>query len=83
MQPAQRRAGLDAEFVDQAPVSLLVVGERVADPPAPVLGEHQLAGQAFVERMHPAAGEEFGDQRCVLPASQPQIGAVQLRGEML
>jgi len=69
VQSAQRRAGLDAEFVDQAPVGLLVVGERIADPPAPVLGEHQLAGQAFVERMHPTAGEEFGDQLCVLPVS--------------
>ena len=49
--PAQRRAGIDAQLVDESFAHLPVGLEGVGLPAAAVLGEHQLPGQAFVERM--------------------------------
>jgi hypothetical protein len=49
--PAQRRAGIDAQLVDESFAHLPVGLEGVGLPAAAVLGEHQVPGQAFVERM--------------------------------
>ena len=75
--PAQRGLGIDAQLVDE-PVAHLPVGvERVGLPAAAVLGEHQLPGQAFVERMGVQRRGELAEQLRVPSGTQRDVVAVQ------
>ena len=68
MHPAQRRAGIDTQLVDESFTHLPVGLEGVGLPAAAVLGEHQLPGQAFVERMGVQCRGELHKQLVCRPA---------------
>jgi hypothetical protein len=51
MKPLQWRAGVNAELVGQLVTQLVIGGERVRWPAAPIEGDDPLAVQTFVERI--------------------------------
>src|SRR5919201_335613 len=59
VQPAELRAGLHADLIDQQPPRLAVRLQRLGLAPAPIQREHPLAAQALTQRMQ-------GDQRLEL-----------------
>jgi hypothetical protein len=73
---AQLAAGLDAELVDERPARVLICGERVGLASGPVEREHELAAQAFAQRV-------LDDERLELAhhvaAAQLQIGLDPIR----
>ena len=81
--PAQRRAGIDAQLVDESFAHLPVGLEGVGLPAAAVLGEHQLPGQAFVERMGVQCRGELHEQLCVSSCAERDVVAVQCDGKPL
>ena len=73
--------GIDAQLLDE-PVAHLPVGvERVGLPAAAVLGEHQLPGQAFVERVGVQRRGELAEQLGVPSGAQRGVVAVQYDGK--
>ena len=65
MHGLQQRAGIDTEFFDQ-PISHLPVGfESIGLPAAAVLREHQLAGDALVQRVSLHGHSEAAEQLSV------------------
>jgi hypothetical protein len=79
----QRRAGVGAQLVGQPQAYLMVVGQRLARPAAAVQGQHQLPGQAFVQRAGCGGGGQLGKQLSVPPQPQRPVVAVQFGGQPL
>ncbi|MDF2976688.1 MAG: hypothetical protein K0S40_1416 [Actinomycetospora sp.] len=69
--------GVRAQFVAQPAAHLLVGVEGVGLPAAADLGEHELAGQALVERVGAEGGGDLDDQVPVPPRAQCGVVAVQ------
>ena len=79
---AQRRAGVGAQLLDAAASRIcLVGGERVGLPTAAVLREHELPGQALVERVGADRGGQLDEQLGVPPGAQRRVVAVQRDGD--
>ena len=83
MQPAQRPAGIRAELVEEPQPHGLVSGQGVGLPPAPVQGEHQLAGQPLVQRVRRRLRGQLGEQLGMPAGAQRPVVAVELGGEPL
>ena len=80
---AQRRARIDAQLVDEPFAHLPVGVERVGLPAAAVLGEHQLPGQAFVQRMGLQCRGELPEQLGVSSCAERGVVAIQCDGKPL
>ncbi len=65
-------AWFDAELLGQRPPRLLVGGQRVCLPPAPVQRNHQLLVQPLAQRVGGYQGLQFADDMRVTP--QREIG---------
>jgi hypothetical protein len=83
VQVPQRGSRIAAELVDQPLAQQPVVRERVGLPAAPVPRDHQLPGQALVQRVLGRRGRQLRQQPRVLPPAQRDVVAVQLRREPL
>ena len=78
MDLAQRRAGIDAEFVDEPFTHHAVGFQRLGLTAAAVLGEHHLGGKAFVKRMGLVCRSKFADDVGVPTRAQRGVVAVEL-----
>ena len=67
---AERTAGLDPEFVDERSTRLLVGLERLRLPSGAVEGEHQLASEAFSERVLADQRLQLADELGVVPGGE-------------
>jgi len=76
----QRRAGVGAQLLGQPLAELLVVPQRVGLAAAAVQGEHELAGQALVQRVRGGTGGQLAEQGGMLAAVQGEVVAVQPGG---
>jgi hypothetical protein len=70
VQVPQPGPGLDAELGDQHIAGALVGGQRLALPPAPVQGQHQLPVQALAQRMAGGQLPQLGNQLLVMAPAQ-------------
>ena len=73
---AQRRAGVRAQLFDEPIPHHAEVLERVCLPPTTELGQHELSGQAFVERMVRKHRRERWQQLAVASRFQARVVAV-------
>ena len=80
VQFAQRDARVRTEFFDEPPAHLLEVQQRVGGAAGLVQGEHELAGQAFVERVGLRLHGQRGQHRVLSAEAQHHVGAVERGG---
>ena len=76
MQRAQRLTGLDPELVDEQAAPGGERLERLGLASRPVEGEHQLAAQAFPQRMLGHQSLELGDRLAMAAEREPRIDVV-------
>jgi hypothetical protein len=81
MQVAERRAGLDGQFVGQDRAQVTVGAQRVGLPAGPVQGEHPQRPEPFAQRVGRGQRLEFHDRVAVLAAFQQRLGPRFERGE--
>ena len=85
LQLLQRRAGLDAELVDELAAALLEDIERLGLTPGSIQGEHQLRPAALAVRLDPNERLELGDHLGVPPELQLDLHPLleRLRAQLL
>ena len=81
--PPQRRAGVRAQLIGQRSADPFVALQGVRLPAAPVQGEHELPGQALIERLRRGEGVQLIQHGGVLPPDESQIVAVERHGQAL
>lgn len=81
MNAGQRRAGLHAEFLDQAQPGAPVGFQGIALAPTPVLRHHQLRSQPFIQRVPRLRRGQLHQQLTMTARLQPHVIAIQLYGK--
>jgi hypothetical protein len=78
---AQRRARLERQLLDQHPPGVLIGGERIGLPAAPVQRQHQLCMQMLAQRMLLNQHLELADQFSLAPELEISLDAFLQRRE--
>src|SRR6476661_6286219 len=79
----QDRARIDAQFFDESLTHLPIRLERLRLPTTAVLGEHQLTGDTFIQRMPLQRRRELTEQLLVPPDVQESVVSVQFSRKSL
>ena len=81
MQPAQLRAGLDADLLHERRARAAVGLQRLRLPPGAIQREHQLPVQALAQRMLGDEPLELADQLAMAPVRELGVDRLRERGQ--